>query len=184
MYRYDDADDQSVLLGEGEFPTHIPPELLGGPDDELRPVNWNSLPADEAWKEWHDLNDWVDWIRKSHGLPPTVVPPLWHRHDEMVWELSAQHLSFRASYHRDAAPTAPAAWRRDFWESQQRLRQMVAACGARLDRDRPTRVTAWPGEPPAPPAVERVITNRADDFERFVAEDIRQRREREARTAG
>lgn len=76
--------------------------------------------ADEAGREWRDLNEWVDWIRKSHGLPATVIAPLWHRHDEMVWELSAQHLSFRASYHRDAQPNAPAAWRRDFWDAQQR----------------------------------------------------------------
>jgi hypothetical protein len=44
-------------------------------------------------------------------------------------------------------------------------------------------VTAWPGEPAIRPAQERVITNRAEDFEQFVAEDIRQRREREARAA-
>ena len=179
---YDGRADQSALIEERDLATYVPPELLGD-DDELRPVDWNTLPADEAGREWRDLNEWVDWIRKSHGLPATVIAPLWHRHDEMVWELSAQHLSFRASYHRDAQPTAPAAWRRDFWDCQLRLRQMVAACGTRIDRDRPTRVTAWPGEPAIPTAEERVITNRAEDFEQFVAEDIRQRREREARAA-
>jgi hypothetical protein len=183
MHRYDDLGGQQAVFDEGELPTYIPPELIDDPDDDLCPVDWNSIPADETWKEWHDLNAWVDWIRTSHGIPATVIAPLWHRHDEMVWELSAQHLSFRASYHRDAAPTAPAAWRRDFWDAQHRLREMVAACGTRIDRDRPTRVTAWPGEPPAPPAEERVITDRAADFERFVAEDIRQRRDREARAA-
>jgi hypothetical protein len=151
MYRYDKADGQRALLDERELPTYIPPELLGDPDDELRPVNWNTLPADEARKEWHDLDAWVDWIRKSHGLPPTVIPPLWHRHDEMAWELSAMHLYWRATHHPEAAPTSPAAWQRDFEESKNRLRQMVAACGTRLDRDRPTRTTAWPGEPPVPP---------------------------------
>jgi hypothetical protein len=180
MHRYDDQGVHHALLDKAELPTYIPPELIGDPDDELRPVDWNTLPAEEAWREWHDLNAWVDWIRKSHGLPPTVVPPLWHRHDEMVWELSAQHLTFRASYHRDASPTAPAAWRRDFWDSQHRLREMVAACGTRIDRDRPTRVTAWPGEPAIRPADERLITDRAEDFEQFVADDIRQRRDREA----
>jgi len=180
---HDDRADQPALIDDRDLATHIPPELFGDRDDELRPVDWNTLPADEAWGEWRDLNEWVDWIRKSHGLPATVIAPLWHRHDEMVWELSAQHLSFRASYHPDAQPTAPAAWRRDFWDSQHRLREMVAACGTRIDRDRPTRVTAWPGDPAIPPAEERVITNRAEDFEQFVAEDIRQRREREARAA-
>ena len=97
---HDDRADQPALIDERDLATHIPPELLGDRDDELRPVDWNTLPADEAWGEWRDLNEWVDWIRKSHGLPATVIAPLWHRHDEMVWELSAQHLSFRASYHR------------------------------------------------------------------------------------
>jgi hypothetical protein len=180
---YDGPADQAALIEERDLTTYVPPELLGDLDDELRPVDWNTIPADEAAGEWRDLNGWVDWIRKSHGLPATVIAPLWHRHEEMVWELSAQHLSFRASYHRDAQPTAPAAWRRDFWDAQQRLRQMVAACGTRIDRDRPTRVTAWPGELPIPTAAERVITNRAEDFEHFVAADVRQRREREARAA-
>ncbi len=60
---------------------------------------------------------------------------------------------------------------------------MVPACGTRIDRDRPTRVTARPGEPAIPTAEKRVITNRAEDVEQFVTEDARQRREREARAA-
>ena len=77
-------------------------EEFGGPeavfgtadfDDErpLRPIDWNTLTADEALVEWGDLDKFVKWLRLSYGLPPAVVPPLWHRHDELIWELSALH---------------------------------------------------------------------------------------------
>lgn len=38
-------------------------------DRPLRPINWNLLTADEALAEWMDLDNWVDWLRKSFGLP-------------------------------------------------------------------------------------------------------------------
>jgi hypothetical protein len=59
--------------------------------EALRPVNWNPLTADEAYSEWHDLDKWVKWLRKTYGLPPPILPPFWHRHDELIWELSALH---------------------------------------------------------------------------------------------
>jgi hypothetical protein len=170
---------QPALLDEDEFPAFVPPELVGYPDDELFPLDWNTLTAEEAEAEWLDLNRWVHWLRGTYGLPATVLAPLWHRHDEMVWELSALHPYWRASYRRDAAPTAPAAWHRDFEDTQRRLRQMVAACGTRMDRDHATRQTVWPGEPPIPAAVERVITNREEDFAQFVLDEVHRRRERE-----
>ena len=71
---YDGQADQPALIDERDLETYLPPELLGA-DDELRPVDWNTLPADEAEGEWRDLNEWVDWIRKSHGLPATVIAP-------------------------------------------------------------------------------------------------------------
>lgn len=111
-----DQADQSALIDERDLATHIPPELLGD-DDELRPVDWNTLPADEAWRKRRDLNEWVDWIRMSHGLPATVIAPLWHHHDEMVWELSAQPSAprtrgacRRVTTRRAAGCTSTARW--------------------------------------------------------------------------
>lgn len=63
---------EGLDCAEGEEPPH--------------PINWNLLTSDEAEGEWLDLNAWVNWLRVTYGLPPTVVPPLWHRHDELVWE--------------------------------------------------------------------------------------------------
>ena len=155
------------------------PPYFGDPDggDHLaRPINWNTLTAGEAEQEWLDLNRWVDWLRRTYGLPPAIVPPLWHRHDELVWELSALHLHWLNSYDPDASPSAPLAWHRDFADARHRLREWVATCGTRLDRDRPTRLTAWPGETPIRPEPEALIANRDEDFVAFVLDDVRRRR--------
>jgi hypothetical protein len=54
-------------------------------DEPLRPepphpINWNLLSADDAEAEWIELNRWVNWLRRTYGLPASVVPPFWHRH--------------------------------------------------------------------------------------------------------
>ena len=67
-------------------------------------------------------------------------------------------------------------WHRDFAEARNRLREWVALCDTRLDRDRPTRQAAWPGEPPITAGPEREIANRNEDFELFVLDDIAARR--------
>jgi hypothetical protein len=66
---------------------------------------------------------------------------------------------------------------RDFAEARHRLREWVALCGTRLDRDRPTRLTIWPGEPAEPGQGEVEIRDRAADFEEFVRSDVRRRRQ-------
>lgn len=153
-------------------------ETLSAPeedDEPIRPVNWHTLTADEAEAEWLDLNTWVESLRHTYGLPPTVIPPFWHRHDELVWELSALHLHWLNCYHQDGSASGPHTWHRDFADARNRLREWVATCGTRLDRDRPTRQTAWPGEPPHQPVPEALITNRDEDFIAFVTDDVNQR---------
>lgn len=147
-------------------------------DDEepLHPINWNLLSADEALVEWVDLDKWVNWLRRSFGLPPTVVPPLWHRHDELVWELSALHTHYLNAFDSQGSPSGPVGWLRDFAESRNRLREWVSIAGCRIDRDRPTRQTVWPGEPPIEPAPEVEIVDRYADFVQFVMKDVEARR--------
>ena len=151
------------------------PEREFSDQDALRPVNWNTLSAEDAEREWLDLNAWVDWLRHTYGLPPAIVPPLWHRHEELVWELSALHRHWLNSYDRDASPSAAIAWHRDFADTRNRLREWVATCGTRLDRDRPTRQATWPGEAPAPTMSEVEIRDRAEDFVAFVLDDVSHR---------
>lgn len=156
-------------------------------DDEetLRPINWNLLTADEAMAEWTDLNAWVDWLRLTYGLPPTVIPPYWHRHDELVWELSALHTHWLNAYDSEGSPSSPLAWHRDFAEARNRLREWVSTAGCRLDRDRPTRQTTWPGEVTRETCPEVEIVDRYADFVQFVLSDVATRRriEEQARTA-
>jgi hypothetical protein len=167
------------MFGGGPVPQF---GVAGTEDDEpLRPINWNLLSGDEAEAEWLDLNAWVNWLRATYGLPPTVIPPYWHRHDELVWELSALHLHWLNSYDSEGSPSGPIAWHRDFNDERNRLREWVSTSGTRLDRDRATRQTAWPGEPPIQPAPEVVIDDRDADFVQVVLDDVAARREIEER---
>jgi hypothetical protein len=149
-------------------------------DEPPGPINWNLLDAEQAEVEWRDLDRFVLWLKASFGLSPSIVPPYWHRHDELIWELSALHLHFLACYDEAASPSAPIAWMRDFADSRHRLREWVATCGTRLDRDRPTRKSAWPGESVEAPGGEVEIADRAADFEEFVRADVLRRRRIEA----
>lgn len=165
---------------------------LGGPDFQgaadpgdqpPHPINWYLLTADEAEFEWFDLDRWVKALTRTYGLPPTVVPPYWHRHDELVWELSALHTHWLNAYDPEGSPSAPLAWHRDFADARNRLREWVSTSGTKLDRDRPTRITTWPGEEPADTFAEVLIEDRDADFLAWVAEDVavRRRIEQQAR---
>jgi hypothetical protein len=154
---------------------------LNGPliAEPPHPVNWNLLTAEEAETEWIELNRWVNWLRRTYGLPASVVPPFWHRHPELVWELSALHIHWLCAYDPDQHGSAPFGWHRDFADARQRLRDWIATSGTRQDRDRPTRQTAWPGEPSADTVEDRVINNRDKDFVDFITDDIGRRGEAE-----
>ncbi len=143
------------------------------------PINWNLLTADDAEAAWLELNQWVNWLRATYGLPASVIPPMWHRHPELHWELSALHTHWLCAYDPQQNGSAPIGWHRDFADARQRLRDWVAACGTRLDRDRPTRQTVWPGEDDAEPIEDTPITDRDEDFVAFVIADVERRRQTE-----
>jgi hypothetical protein len=155
---------------------------MPGRDEPPGPINWNLLDADQAETEWRDLDRFVLWLKTSFGLSPAIVPPYWHRHDELIWELSALHLHYLSCYDETSSPSAPITWMRDFADARHRLREWVALCGTRLDRDRPTRLTIWPGEPAEPGQGEVEIRDRAADFEEFVRSDVLRRRRAQAIT--
>ncbi|WP_211658941.1 hypothetical protein [Phytoactinopolyspora halophila] len=178
-----DMDEPDMVTAEPLNPTSHDADI----DDEvdalfhdayglpLHPVNWRTLTADEAETEWHALNDWVNWLRREFGLPASIIPPYWHRHPELVWELSALHLKWLGAYDPHQDPAAPLAWMVDFRAARERLREWVTISGTRLDRDRPTRQTTWPGEPSPDEPAETRITNREQDFAQFVNEDLSRR---------
>ncbi|WP_345522770.1 hypothetical protein [Nocardioides conyzicola] len=149
-------------------------------DEPPGPINWNLLDAEAAEAEWRDLDRFVLWLKTAFGLSPAIVPPYWHRHDELIWELSALHLHFLACFDEIASPSAPIAWMRDFSDARHRLREWVATCGTRLDGDRPTRQSRWPGETAETRGGEVKIADRAADFEEFVRTDVLRRRRTQA----
>ncbi|WP_454137198.1 hypothetical protein [Microbacterium paulum] len=149
------------------------------PDGPPHPINWNLLTADAAEEEWLALNKWVHWLRRTYGLPIAVIPPFWHRHPELVWELSALHLHWLCAYDPEAKGTAPLAWHHEFTEAQERLRHWTAACGTRLNTDRPTRQIAWPGETDPKPVEDITIPNREEDFVAYMHADVQARRAEE-----
>lgn len=181
--------DNSQAQFEFIEPDHYPDGDRQGPpfgsvglgDTPPGPVNWNLLTADEAASEWLDLDAWVDWLRHTYGLPPTVLPPLWHRHDELVWELSALHIYWLSAYDPEGPPSGPVAWHREFAEARHRLREWVSTSGTRIDRDRATRLTAWPGETPYVSQPEVEIVDRRSDFVEFVLDEVATRRQIEER---
>lgn len=163
------------------------PDVFDGPPrvsaadvaEPPHPVNWNLLTTHELETEWLALNRWVDWLRHTYGLPASVVPPFWHHHPELMWELSALHLHWLCAYDPEQNGSAPNGWHRDFAETRNRLREWVAACGTRLDRDRPTRQTTWPGEDPASPVDDIVIADRDAEFVEWVQVEVRRRQDAE-----
>ena len=162
-----DAGDEHGAYGQEDYPE--PPH----------PINWNLLTAHDAETEWLELNRWVHWLRHTYGLPASVIPPFWHHHPELVWELSALHLHWLAAYDPEQNASAPHGWHRDFAEARERLREWVATAGTRLDRDRPTRQTTWPGEDPADPVEDRFIEHREEEFVAFVIADVARRKAKE-----
>ncbi|WP_453984550.1 hypothetical protein [Brevibacterium casei] len=152
------------------------PRFDAEPTTELpHPINWNLLTSHDLEQELLELNRWVNWLRLEYGLPASVIPPLWHRHPELVWELSALHLHWLCAYDVNQDGSAPLGWHRDFADTRQRLRDWVTTSGTRLDRDRPTRQTIWPGEERTVETVEQAVTDRDADFVQFVIDQVQAR---------
>ena len=172
----DDPGDQVRRIVEQQYAQHIN-DVLG---EVPRPINWRTLPPDDLEDELLELNAWVDWLRHEYGLPPQIIPPLWHRHAELRWELSALRQHWLTCYDQQAKGNMGVVWHNDFAAARERLRDWVSICGTRLDRDRATRITAWPGgeaEDWTPPDTsEYPVTDRTDDFLAFVDEQVAARR--------
>jgi hypothetical protein len=141
-----------------------------------RPFDWDQLSGEELDAAWRALDRWVNWLRRTYGLPATVIPPAWHRHPELQMELSALHLHWQGAYHPSQHPSAPLGWHRDLADTLQRLRDWTVASGTRLDHDRPTRQTRWPGERVEESQdVERPLHDRTADFARHIAAEVEAR---------
>lgn len=171
---HDDYDDQVTVRAHGRTPSSD--TSLGG-DTPPGPVNWNVLRPAEAAVAWAELDAWVSWLRTAYGISALEIPPLWHRHDELVWELSALHQHWLACYGDGASGSAPLAWHKDFDDARHRLRRWVAACGTQPTTDRPTLVAVWPGDTPREIEPAHPILDRHADFTAMVRDDVRERQD-------
>lgn len=144
-----------------------------------RAINWRTLTPEDLEHELLELNSWVDWLRHEYGLPAQVIPPMWHRHAELRWELSALRQHWLTCYDQQAKGNMGVVWHGEFVLARERLRDWVSISGTRLDRDRATRITEWPGgeaeDFSAPDTTERRVTGRNEDFVAFVTEAVRAR---------
>lgn len=141
-----------------------------------RPSNWRNLPPADLEHELLEMNAWVDWLRHTYGLPAQVVPPMWHRHPELLWELSALKQHWLFCFDPQAKGNQALAWHHDLAIARERLRDWVTISGTRLDRDRPTRITTWPGGETEgwsePSTTEGPVVERMKDFLAFVEEQV------------
>lgn len=144
-----------------------------------RTINWRALTPEDLEHELLELNEWVDWLRHEYGLPAQVIPPMWHRHAELRWELSALRQHWLTCYDQQAKGNMGTVWHGEFALTRERLRDWVSTSGTRLDRDRATRITEWPGgeaeDFQAPDTSERPVTNRSEDFVTYVTEAVHAR---------
>lgn len=85
-----DEPEPEPMPTPGEDDAHTP--------EPPRPINWNLLTAEEAQVEWLELNAWINWLRHTYGLSVGLIPPLWHRHPELIWELSALRQHWLSAY--------------------------------------------------------------------------------------
>jgi hypothetical protein len=110
-----DSDALDALFGIESF------DNLMLPDPPLL-INWYLLSAEEADQQWLALDGWVNRLRHTYGLPPAIVPPLWHRHPELVWELSALHQHWLGAFDPQQDGSAPSRWHAEFAAARDRLR--------------------------------------------------------------
>jgi hypothetical protein len=144
-----------------------------------RAINWRTLTPEDLETELLELNEWVDWLRHTYGLPAQIIPPMWHRHPELLWELSALKQHWLLCYDRQAKGNQAITWHNDFAIARERLRDWVTISGTRLDRDRPTRITGWSGGEAEdwiePDTTEQSVTARTANFVAFVGEQVAER---------
>ncbi|WGH89967.1 hypothetical protein QDX23_07420 [Auritidibacter ignavus] len=94
-----------------------------------RTINWTKLSPEDLEHGLFELNRFVDW----------------HRHWEMIWDLSALRQQWFVCCNAQAKGNMGIVFHTEFAAARERLRDWVTIFGTRLDRDRATRITEWPG---------------------------------------
>ena len=143
-----DLDESGDDPDEGEVGADAPTPAMGGGDMPPipRPINWRTLSSDDAEHEWLALNEWVNWLRHEFALPAQIIPPMWHRHPELVWELSALHTLHQMSFDPADTGYGPIGFHERLTPAVTRLARAGSGCAtAHID----LKPRAWPSRPGA-----------------------------------
>jgi hypothetical protein len=96
------VDESAATIDAGSAASHVPGSGTAW--------CWRTLTSRAADNLWALLGDWVAWLRSRYPLAGKV-PACWAQHPELVEELTALHLAWRAAYtDPNAVPTAAADW--------------------------------------------------------------------------
>jgi hypothetical protein len=168
----DGAGEEVRRIVEEQYAQHIN-DVLG---EVPRPINWRTLPPEDLEHELLELNAWVDWLRHEYGFPAQIIPPMWHRHPELRWELSALRQHWLFSYDPQAKGNQALAWHHDFGH-RPRTAPRLGHHLRHPARPRPTHPRyPWPGgeaeDWAEPDTTERSVTARTEDFLAFAAEQV------------
>ncbi|QBS44912.1 hypothetical protein [Nocardia sp. CS682] len=125
--------------------------------------SWRHLARDEAAALWHELIDWVDWLRATYQLG-SRIPGCWFQHDGVREELTALMAAHTAAYWCDTE-TADlpredmTAWHTQWlWPTVERLTKISDFSGCQ-----PRRCRYTPQPQPTLPSIAEYITADLDD---------------------
>jgi hypothetical protein len=140
-------------------------ELAGGTEGPVTAWCWRDIGPIGAAVLWKRLAFWVGWLRARYPVAEQL-PACWWRHPELIEELTALYLAWRAAYTDPAAHlTAPADWH-DRWLPGTLAR--VRSWGVYCDGDHRDRPAA---------AYDLRAVDDQDAFTRHVDADLHARRE-------
>jgi hypothetical protein len=156
-----DVEDSLARVAHRDI-EHLRPVRDKASDSVNAPLHWPSLGPFAAQGEWPELAEWVDALRQRYrGLDSYVVPACWYEHESLVVALQALRDHERVAYDQSSPASSATDWHRAFRDISALLRQFTAdlRCGH------------------GPECGEREL------FDRFVTNDIAQRRRRAATVA-
>jgi hypothetical protein len=133
------------------------------PVDVMTGWTWAAMGPMGAENLWRRLASWVGWLRGRYPLAE-ALPGCWWRHPELVEEITALHLAWRAAYSDPtAALTAPIDWHAHHLPAfLARVRTWGVHC-TDAHRDRPDSLYDANG------------VDRPAEFDEFIADDARRR---------
>lgn len=117
----------------------------GGLVDGVTAWTWSALGPLGAEMLWQRLGPWVGWLRGRYPIAEQL-PGCWWRHPELVEEITALHLAWRAAYSDPAASlTDPIDWHQHYLPAfLARIRGWGVHC-TDTHRDRPAALYAEHG---------------------------------------